>query len=103
MGVVIVEVIRYAVVTQACRDSPFRSSEIVRIAVETMVWSRAPRNMPIIRPVMMVRIWRWVYSPDSGGAVADREGDVDIGSHPIGCPRQPMKSSARDQVPLADR
>ncbi len=65
-----VEVIRYAVVTQACRDRPLRSSEIVRIAVLTMVWSRAPRNIPIIRPTRIVRIWAWVYTPDSDGMAA---------------------------------
>src|SRR5665648_333660 len=59
-GVVIVDVIRYAVVTQACRDSPCRSSPMVRIAVATMVWSRAARNMPIISPPRIVRIWRCV-------------------------------------------
>src|SRR5450756_1584876 len=33
---------------------------MVRIAVATMVWSRAARNMPIIRPPRIVRIWRCV-------------------------------------------
>ena len=42
---------------------------MVRMEVDTMVWSSAPRNMPIIRPVMMVRIWRCVYSPASEGVV----------------------------------
>src|SRR5665647_3424261 len=59
-GVAIVDVIRYAVVTQACSESPCRSSPMVRIAVATMVWSRAARNMPIISPPRIVRIWRWV-------------------------------------------
>ena len=36
-GVVTVEVIRYAVVTQACADNPCRSSAMVRIEVETIV------------------------------------------------------------------
>ena len=49
-GVAIVEVIRNAVVAQACRSKPCRSSAMVRIAVETMVWSSAARNMPSIRP-----------------------------------------------------
>ena len=52
----IVEVIRYAVVTQACRSGPCRSSAIVRIAVATIVWSSAARNMPSIRPMRIVRI-----------------------------------------------
>jgi hypothetical protein len=79
-----VDVIRYAVVTHACTDRPWRSSLIVRIDVETIVWSRAPRNMPIISPAMMVRICRWVYSPVSdGGAVAAAE--VDIAVQSIGC------------------
>ena len=34
----IVEVIKNAVVTQAWADSPFRSSPMVRIAVETIIW-----------------------------------------------------------------
>ena len=29
-------------------------------AVPTMVWSRAARNMPSIRPLKMIMIWRWV-------------------------------------------
>ena len=62
---------------------------MVRIAVETIVWSSAPRNMPIIRPVMMVRIWRWVYWPDSAGGTLASETD-DIALHSIGCPRQPI-------------
>src|SRR4051794_22993550 len=86
-----VEVIRYAVVTHACTDRPRRSSAMVRIAVETMVWSSAPRNIPIIRPVMIVRICAWVYSPDSDAAVdAGCCGGVVIAPHPIGCLRQPM-------------
>ena len=36
-GVVTVEVIRYAVVTQAYADNPCRSSAMVRIEVETIV------------------------------------------------------------------
>src|SRR6478609_9436339 len=65
MGVVIVEVIRYAVVTHACTDSPCRSSAIVRLAVLTIVWSRAPRNIRSIRPDRIVSTWAWVYSPVS--------------------------------------
>ncbi len=69
-GVVIVEVIRYAVVAHACWLRPCRSSEIVRIAVLTIVWSRAARNMPSSRPLRMVRICRWVSPPggDDGAA-----------------------------------
>src|SRR4051794_6551823 len=63
---------RYAVVTQAWTDRPLRSSAIVRIDVLTIVWSRAPRNMPSISPDRIVRICRWVYSPavesDAGAA-----------------------------------
>ncbi|MBM7804033.1 hypothetical protein JOE58_003284 [Curtobacterium luteum] len=50
MGVAIVEVMRYAVVTQACWSSPCRSSPIVRIAVPKTVWPSDDRNMPAIRP-----------------------------------------------------
>ena len=46
-------------VTQAWTDSPCRSSPIVRIAVETIVWSSAARNMPSISPDRIVRICRW--------------------------------------------
>ena len=68
---------------------------MVRIDVETMVWSRAPRNMPIISPVMMVRICRWVYSPDSDWvAVADWWAGVVIARHHNGCPRQLLNSHA---------
>src|SRR6478609_4050531 len=68
-GVTIVAVIRYAVVAQACSSSPLRSSAMVRMAVATMVWSRAARNMPIIRPTRMVTICLWVMSW-ARGAVA---------------------------------
>ncbi|GAB1689927.1 hypothetical protein KRM28CT15_17300 [Krasilnikovia sp. M28-CT-15] len=37
---------------------------MVRVAVAMIVWSRAARNMPIIRPARIVRIWRWVKSAD---------------------------------------
>ena len=62
-GVVIVDVIRNAVVTQAWADSPCRSSPMVRIAVETIIWSSAARNMPSIRPVRIVMICRCDSSP----------------------------------------
>src|SRR6476619_5830720 len=39
---------------------PLRSSAIVRIAVETMVWSSAARNIPDMRPARMMTICRWV-------------------------------------------
>jgi len=41
---------------------------MVRIAVATTVWSRAARNMAIIRPMRIVRIWRWGQA--SGGVQA---------------------------------
>src|SRR3954451_22045092 len=59
-GVEIVDVIRNAVVAQACSSKPWRSSAIVRVAVGMIVWSRAARNMPIIRPPRIVMICRWV-------------------------------------------
>ena len=46
---------------------------MVRMAVATMVWSSAARNIPIIRPTRIVTIWRWVSGP-SGGPVVDRGG-----------------------------
>src|SRR6188472_4085275 len=58
-----VAVIRYAVVAHAWWFRPLRSSAMVRIAVATMVWSSAARNMPIISPMRMVTIWRWVSGP----------------------------------------
>ena len=36
---------------------------MVRMAVATMVWSSAARNMPIIRPMRIVTIWRWLSGP----------------------------------------
>jgi hypothetical protein len=45
---------------------------MVRMAVATMVWSSAARNMPIIRPMRMVTICRWVSGPAGAStAVAD--------------------------------
>src|SRR4051794_27711048 len=38
---------------------------MVRIAVETMVWSSAARNMPSIRPDRISMICRYVRGPDS--------------------------------------
>src|SRR5437879_5774018 len=69
-GVAIVEVMRNAVVAHACREKPPRSSAMVRIAVDTIVWSSAARNIAIIRPPRIVRICRWVkVSPAGAGAV----------------------------------
>ncbi len=51
-----VEVMRYAVVTQACAEYPLRSSAMVRIAVPTMFWSRLARNIPSMSPSRMVWI-----------------------------------------------
>ena len=51
-----VAVMRYAVVAHAWCSRPLRSSAMVRIAVATMVWSRAARNMPIISPTRIVMI-----------------------------------------------
>jgi hypothetical protein len=65
---VIVEVMRYAVVTHAWIDSPSRSSAMVRIDVLTMVWSSAPRNIPSSSPVRIVRICAWEYSPVSAAS-----------------------------------
>src|SRR6478609_874127 len=54
-----VAVMRYAVVTQACPARSLRSSAITRIALATIVWSRAARNIPIIRPMRIVTISLW--------------------------------------------
>src|SRR3954451_12421562 len=51
---------RYAVVAHAWMLRPWRSSAIVRIAVETIVWSSAARNIPDMRAMRMTTIWRWV-------------------------------------------
>jgi hypothetical protein len=45
---------------------------MVRMAVDTTVWSRAARNMPSISPDRIVRIWRWVKTPLESGAAAAR-------------------------------
>ena len=55
-GAAIVEVIRNAVVTHACAVRSCRSLPIVLIAVETIVWSSAARNMPSTSPDRIVRI-----------------------------------------------
>lgn len=55
-GVTIVAVMRYAVVAHAWCCRPCRSSAMVRIAVATIVWSSAARNIPDISPTMIVMI-----------------------------------------------
>src|ERR1700749_4577551 len=65
-GVAIVLVMRNAVVAQACSDSPPRSSAMVRMAVDTTVWSSAARNMPSSSPTRIVRIGGGLSSPDGG-------------------------------------
>jgi hypothetical protein len=45
-------------------DSPFRSSAMVRMAVPTMDWSSAARNMPRSSPDRIVKICACEYSPD---------------------------------------
>jgi hypothetical protein len=73
-GAAIVEVIRNAVVTQACAARPCRSLPMVLIAVATIVWSSDARNMPSISPDKMVRICRWLSSPpdEAAGTPAGR-------------------------------
>src|ERR687883_442174 len=68
---------RYAVVTQACRLSPLRSSAMVRIEVATIVWSRAARNIPDMRPARMMTIWRWVK--DDGASFTTAAGGPPAG------------------------
>src|SRR3954452_6334912 len=69
-GVTIVEVMRYAGVAQAWMLRPLRSSAIVRIAVETIVWSSAARNIPDMRPARMTTTWRCVKDDGASGATA---------------------------------
>ncbi len=75
-GVEIVEVMRNAVVAHACSEKPLRSSAIVRMAVETTVWSSAARNIPIIRPMRIITICRWVKPPSLCADVALRVAGV---------------------------
>ena len=58
-GVVMVEVIKYAVVAQAWIDNPFKSSPIVLIAVATIVWSSAAKKRPNINPMSMGTTSLW--------------------------------------------
>src|SRR6478672_5349291 len=74
-------VIRYAVVTQAWPARSLRWSAMTRIALATMVWSSAARNIPIIRPTRMVRISLWESTgrrsgpaPAGASAVASTRG-----------------------------
>src|SRR5664280_272272 len=64
MGVEIVDVIMYAVVTQTCWSRPCSSSAIVFMAVPTTFWSSAAKNMPDISPMRIVVICRGVSSSD---------------------------------------
>ena len=62
---------RYDVMTHDSRSLRWKSPTMVGSAVETIVWSRAARNMPSISPDMITRIWRWVNPVSStGGAIA---------------------------------
>jgi len=58
-GVEAVEVSRYAVTTQDNLSRLLNSLTICGSAVPTMLWSRAARNIPAIRPPRMTRILRW--------------------------------------------
>src|SRR5436190_13012310 len=66
MGVTIVAVTRYAVVTQAWTLNPCRSLAILTMAVPTIVWSSAPRNTVHIKLATIARICRRV---SAGGPV----------------------------------
>ena len=59
-GVETVAASRYAVMTQAMCEPPFRSPTIVGSAVETMVWSSAASSIPSISAPMMSRTGRWL-------------------------------------------
>src|SRR5665647_3161966 len=100
-GVAIVDVIRYAVVTQACSESPCRSSPMVRIAVATMVWSRAARNMPIISPPRIVRIWRCVMLNVSAAEAGMAGPLVAVGE--VGERRRRRQAPAHDGARVAEQ
>ena len=52
-------VMRYAVVTHAWPARSLRSSAMTRMALATIVWSSAARNIPIISPTRIVTISLW--------------------------------------------
>ena len=52
MGVMVVEVTRYAVVTHARRSRPLRSATMRGIAVPTIVWSSAASSSASIVPAV---------------------------------------------------
>src|SRR6478736_6869656 len=58
---------RYAVVTHAWPARSLRSSAMTRMALATMVWSSAARNIPIISPTRMVRISLWESTGRASG------------------------------------
>src|SRR5882757_9268444 len=86
---------RNAVVAQTCRENPCRSSEIVRIAVETIVWSSAARNIASIRPVSIVTICLWLRAPLLVVVPASTVDDVVIGPSPVICDTFPSVSYPR--------
>jgi hypothetical protein len=64
------------VITQDSRLLRWKSPTIVGSAVDTIVWSSEARNMPSIRPDMIIRICRWVKpslcsGTASGGTAAE--------------------------------
>src|SRR6478736_9444673 len=76
-----VAVMRYAVVTQAWPARSLRSSAMTRMALATIVWSSAARNIPIMSPTRMVRISLWESTgrgsgpaPAGASAVASTRG-----------------------------
>src|SRR6476660_9548457 len=58
---------RYAVVTQAWPARSLRSSAMTRMALATIVWSSAARNIPIMSPTRMVRISLWESTGRASG------------------------------------
>src|SRR6478752_9191789 len=58
---------RYAVVTHAWPARSLRSSAMTRMALATMVWSSAARNIPIMSPTRMVRISLWESTGRASG------------------------------------
>src|SRR4051812_36030910 len=58
---------RDAVVTQAWPARALRASAMTRMALATIVWSSAARNIPIMSPTRMVTISLWERTGRASG------------------------------------
>ena len=74
IGVEAVLASRYAVMTHDSRLLWWKSPTMVGSAVDTIVWSSAARNIPIISPDMITRICRCVKPSLVGGLAVDVAG-----------------------------